>query len=80
MEGKFNSVSLVKLCIIIYIYIFTGINLACTVFGAKLICKGPGLKLLLRRALKTRDPLLLKMIRNISQHPGPTKKLFLVNE
>ena len=55
-----------------------GINLACTPYGAQQMCKGPGLKLLMRRALKTHDSLLLKMIRNISQHSGPTKKLFLV--
>lgn len=56
-----------------------GINLACTQFGAQQMCKGHGLKMLMRRALKTRDPLLLKMLRNISQHRGPLKKLFLVS-
>jgi hypothetical protein len=55
-----------------------GVNLACTQFGAQQMCKGPGLKMMMRRALKTRDPLLLKMLRNISQHNGPFKKLFLV--
>ena len=55
-----------------------GINLACSEQSAQLMCKGPGLKLLMRRVLKTQDALLLKMIRNISQHPGPTKRLFLV--
>lgn len=55
-----------------------GINLASTQFGAQQMCKGPGLKMLMRRALKTGDPLLLKMLRNISQHQEPLKKLFLV--
>ena len=56
-----------------------GINLACNARDAQVLCKGPGLKLLMRRALNSQDSLLMKMIRNISQHPGPTKRLFLVN-
>ncbi|XP_075793101.1 kinesin-associated protein 3 isoform X5 [Pelodiscus sinensis] len=38
---------------------------------------GNGLKLLMKRALKFKDPLLMKMIRNISQHDEPTKNLFI---
>ena len=57
-----------------------GINLALHPRTAQLICQGPGLKLLMRRALKTQDSLLMKMVRNLSQHPGPTKKLFLVGQ
>ncbi|NWS43916.1 KIFA3 protein, partial [Probosciger aterrimus] len=38
---------------------------------------GNGLKTLMKRALKFKDPLLMKMIRNISQHDGPTKSLFI---
>ncbi|NXK45692.1 KIFA3 protein, partial [Chauna torquata] len=38
---------------------------------------GNGLKMLMKRALKFKDPLLMKMIRNISQHDGPTKNLFI---
>ena len=56
-----------------------GINLACNARNAQALCKGPGLKLLMRRALSTQDSLLMKMIRNISQHPGPTKRLFLAS-
>ncbi|CAI8055976.1 Kinesin-associated protein 3 [Geodia barretti] len=41
------------------------------------MCKGPGLKMLMRRALNTGDPLLLKMLRNISLHSGAIKKPFL---
>ena len=55
-----------------------GINLASSRQNSQLMCKGPGLKLLMRRVLNTQDSLLMKMIRNISQHPGPTKRLFLV--
>ncbi|OAF69333.1 Kinesin-associated protein 3 [Intoshia linei] len=35
---------------------------------SKVICKGFGLKLLIRRAFKSENTLLLKMIRNISNH------------
>lgn len=40
---------------------------------------GNGLKMLMKRALKFKDPLLMKMIRNISQHDGPSKSLFIVS-
>jgi hypothetical protein len=40
---------------------------------------GNGLKMLMKRALKFKDPLLMKMIRNISQHDGPSKNLFIVS-
>ena len=56
-----------------------GINLAANKRNAQLICEGPGLRLLMRRAFKFNDPLLLKMIRNISQHEGPTKAQFVVS-
>uniref|UniRef100_A0A8C1C5M4 Kinesin-associated protein 3a n=1 Tax=Cyprinus carpio carpio TaxID=630221 RepID=A0A8C1C5M4_CYPCA len=36
-----------------------------------------GLKMLMKRALKLKDPLMMKMIRNISQHDGPSKNLFI---
>lgn len=35
--------------------------------------------MLMKRALKMKDCLLMKMIRNISQHDGPTKALFIVS-
>lgn len=56
-----------------------GINLAANKRNAQLVCEGPGLRLLMRRAFKFNDPLLLKMIRNISQHEGPTKAQFVVS-
>lgn len=40
---------------------------------------GNGLKMLMKRALKMKDPLLMKMIRNVSQHDGTLKQLFIVN-
>lgn len=54
------------------------VNLAANKRNAQLICEGSGLKLLMKRALKYRDPLLTKMIRNIAQHEGPTRALFTV--
>lgn len=55
------------------------INLAANKRNAQLICEGNGLRLLMRRALKFKDPLLMKMIRNISQHDGPIKRDFIVS-
>ncbi|XP_045119018.1 kinesin-associated protein 3-like isoform X2 [Portunus trituberculatus] len=52
------------------------VNLAANKRNAQLICEGAGLKLLMKRVLKYRDPLLTKMIRNIAQHEGPTRVLF----
>ena len=54
------------------------INLAANRRNAQLICEGNGLRLLMRRAIKFKDPLLMKMLRNISQHDGPTKSEFVV--
>ncbi|XP_032235565.2 kinesin-associated protein 3 [Nematostella vectensis] len=65
--GEQIELELIALCI----------NLAANKRTAQLICEGPGLRLLLRRAFKFQDALLLKMIRNISQHDGPTKKQFI---
>lgn len=56
-----------------------GINLSCDEQNVKMMVKGPGLKLLMKRALQTQDSLLMKMIKNISQHGDQEiKKLFLV--
>ncbi|XP_072555629.1 kinesin-associated protein 3a isoform X1 [Paramormyrops kingsleyae] len=54
-----------------------GINLAANKRNSQLICDGNGLRMLMKRALKLKDALLMKMIRNISQHNGPSKQLFL---
>ncbi|XP_035862822.1 kinesin-associated protein 3a isoform X1 [Sander lucioperca] len=61
------DVELISLCI----------NLAANRSNAKIICEGNGLKMLMKRALKLKDVLVMKMIRNLSQHNGPTKSLFL---
>ncbi|XP_047676703.1 kinesin-associated protein 3-like isoform X2 [Tachysurus fulvidraco] len=53
------------------------INLAANKENAQIICEGNGLKMLMKKALKFKDPLLMKMIRNISQHDDPLKQLFL---
>ena len=54
------------------------INLAANKRVAQIICEGTGLKMLMKRAFKFHDSLLMKMIRNLSQHDGPTKNLFIV--
>ena len=53
------------------------INLAANKRNAQLICEGNGLRLLMQRAFSYQDPLIIKMIRNISQHDGVTKTLFV---
>ena len=53
------------------------INIAANKRNAQLICEGGGLRLLMKRALKFKDPLLMKVIRNISQHDGPSKREFI---
>ncbi|KAL2089471.1 hypothetical protein ACEWY4_014159 [Coilia grayii] len=53
------------------------INLAANKRNAQIICEGNGLKMLMKRALKLKDTLLMKMIRNISQHDSPTKNFFI---
>uniref|UniRef100_A0A8C1HDN6 Kinesin-associated protein 3a n=2 Tax=Cyprinus carpio TaxID=7962 RepID=A0A8C1HDN6_CYPCA len=53
------------------------INLAANKRNAQIMCEGNGLKMLMKRALKLKDPLMMKMIRNISQHDGPSKNLFI---
>lgn len=55
------------------------VNLALNKRNAQLICEGNGLKLIFKRAFKNRDALLMKMVRNIAQHEGPTRALFTVN-
>ncbi|TSN30222.1 Kinesin-associated protein 3 [Bagarius yarrelli] len=53
------------------------INLAANKRNAQLICEGDGLKMLIKRAFKLKDPLMMKIIRNISQHDGSSKDLFI---
>lgn len=53
------------------------INLAANKRTAAIICEGSGLKMLMKRAFKFHDAFVMKMIRNISQHDGDTKSLFI---
>ncbi|KAL8617694.1 hypothetical protein ACOMHN_039642 [Nucella lapillus] len=53
------------------------INLAANKRTAAIICEGSGLKMLMKRAFKFHDPFVMKMIRNISQHEGDVKNLFI---
>ncbi|KAJ3266811.1 Kinesin-associated protein 3 [Chytriomyces hyalinus] len=53
------------------------INLATSKRNVDVIVDDNGLKFLVKRALKTRDILILKMLRNISMHEGETKFMFL---
>jgi len=60
-EGKLPSVELLAL----------GINLAANQKNAEIICQHDGLKMLIKKALSGEgDPVLLKMVRNISLHDG----------
>jgi hypothetical protein len=58
------------------------INLALNAGCAEQLCDyrhGKGLKLLMKRAYKFKDPLIMKMIRNISSHASPDiKNQFIV--
>ncbi|XP_054719786.1 kinesin-associated protein 3-like [Uloborus diversus] len=53
------------------------VNLSANKRNAQLMCENDGLRHLVERAFQYQDCLLLKMIRNISQHDGPTKILFV---
>ncbi|KAJ3016484.1 UNVERIFIED_CONTAM: Kinesin-associated protein 3 [Siphonaria sp. JEL0065] len=53
------------------------INIATSKRIAEVILDENGLKFLVKRALKTKDVLILKMLRNISLHDGDIKFMFL---
>ncbi|KAJ3062383.1 hypothetical protein HDU98_001744, partial [Podochytrium sp. JEL0797] len=53
------------------------INLATVKNNAESMVEDNGLKFLMRRALKTKDVLILKMLRNISMHEGDIRFMFL---
>ncbi|KAF4518002.1 hypothetical protein B566_EDAN012754 [Ephemera danica] len=53
------------------------INLALNKRNAQLMCEAGRLRTLMQRAFHFQDSLLMKCLRNISQHPGPTKMLFV---
>ncbi len=50
------------------------INLAANKRNAQLICEGHGLRVLMQRAFHYQDALVMKCIRNISQHEGSATK------
>lgn len=56
------------------------INIALEKRNAQLICgtDGEGLNLLIESAINQKDQLLLKIVRNIAIHSGPTQTLFSV--
>ncbi|KAG1688227.1 Kinesin-associated protein 3 [Nymphon striatum] len=54
-----------------------GINLCANKRNVQLACEGSGLNMLMMRAFRFQDPLVMKMIRNISQHDGATKSMFI---
>lgn len=60
------------------------INLALNPGCADQLCDykhGKGLKLLMKRAYKHKDSLVMKMVRNISSHPSPDiKTQFVVRQ
>lgn len=60
------------------------INLALNPGCAEQLCDykhGKGLKLLMKRAYKYKDPLIMKVIRNISSHASPDiKNQFIVRK
>ncbi|KAJ8324391.1 hypothetical protein QVD99_002423 [Batrachochytrium dendrobatidis] len=54
------------------------INMSTVLRNAQIICQDNGIKFLIKKAVKSNDPLLFKMLRNISQHPDEnTKMMFL---
>jgi hypothetical protein len=55
-----------------------GINLTADEQNAQVIFKNNGIRFLMKRAIKTGDSLVFKMLRNISMHPGEIKMPFLV--
>nr|XP_039269792.1 kinesin-associated protein 3-like isoform X2 [Styela clava] len=57
-----------------------GINIATDKKNTQVISEcinGRGIKVLLKRAFKFKDTLMMKMIRNMSEHAGPTKQKFI---
>ncbi|KAJ1556217.1 Kinesin-associated protein 3, partial [Nowakowskiella sp. JEL0078] len=55
------------------------INIAAHPKNAEILCENQGLKFLMKRAIKTRDPLILKMIRNIALLDKPQIKMMFLD-
>lgn len=54
------------------------VNLAGNQRSAEMMAEGEYLKLLIQRVKKTWDPLIMKLLRNISAHEGKVKDIFMV--
>ncbi|KAJ3201946.1 Kinesin-associated protein 3 [Clydaea vesicula] len=54
-----------------------GINLATEKKNAEIFCFENGVKFLMKRAFKTKDSLIFKLLRNVSHHDGEIKMPFL---
>ena len=55
------------------------VNLSANPNNSEKVMEGEGLRLLIQRVKKTSDPLLMKMVRNMSHHEGKCKDTFMVN-
>ncbi|KAJ1339848.1 hypothetical protein BSLG_005509 [Batrachochytrium salamandrivorans] len=55
------------------------INISTILGNAQIICQDNGIKFLIKRAIKTKDPLLFKMLRNISQHSNEGIKMMFLD-
>lgn len=58
------------------------INLVLDKRNAQLLAgdQGQGLRLLVESAFAHTDPLILKILKNVASHDGPTKAMFVVSE
>ena len=54
------------------------VNLSLQPITGQMMCRGPGLKLLMKKALQSREPVMMKLVHNLSRHKGDFKSLFLV--
>ncbi|KAL7751426.1 hypothetical protein RI367_003286 [Sorochytrium milnesiophthora] len=69
LECKTDRVEPELICLVI--------NLCCNVHNAEMFCENGALKFLVKRVIRTRDPLLMRLLRTIAQHDLHIKLLFL---
>eukprot|EP00026_Physarum_polycephalum_P002706 Phypoly_transcript_02714.p1 GENE.Phypoly_transcript_02714~~Phypoly_transcript_02714.p1 ORF type:complete len:620 (+),score=86.23 Phypoly_transcript_02714:716-2575(+) len=55
------------------------VNLASNQRNAELMCDGNNMQLMVKRAVKTFDPLLFKLMKTISSHEGKPREYFIAN-
>lgn len=53
------------------------VNLASNLRNAELMCEGTNMQQMVKRAVKTSDPLLFKLVKTISSHEGKAKEYFV---